>query len=332
MTDAPTTSKDYYFDSYSHFGIHEEMLKDEVRTLAYKNAIQRNKHLFEGKVVLDVGCGTGILCMFAASAGAKLVIGVDMSNIIDKAKVIVKDNGFEGRIVLLKGKMEEVQLPVDHVDIIISEWMGYFLLYESMLDTVLYARDRYLVPDGLIFPDKASMMLVGIEDAEYKEQKIAFWDDVYGFNMNAIKEVALKEPLVDVVEANSVATTPYVFKQIDIKTVTKADLAFATTFELTMTRSDYLHAFLGYFDITFSACHKPVHFGTGPQDRYTHWKQTVFYLQKDLVAAEGDVIKGRLSCTPNARNPRDLDITIQYAHQDQAGNVVSDDQLDFLMC
>lgn len=74
------------------------MLKDEVRTLAYKNAIMRNKHLFEGKVVLDVGCGTGILCMFAASAGAKLVIGVDMSNIIDQAKVIVKENGFEDRI------------------------------------------------------------------------------------------------------------------------------------------------------------------------------------------------------------------------------------------
>jgi len=70
------------------------MLKDEVRTLAYKNAIVRNKHLFEGKVVLDVGCGTGILCMFAASAGAKLVIGVDMSNIIDKAKLIVAENGF----------------------------------------------------------------------------------------------------------------------------------------------------------------------------------------------------------------------------------------------
>ena len=71
-------SGDYYFDSYAHFGIHEEMLKDEVRTISYRNAILRNKHLFEGKVVLDVGCGTGILSMFAAQAGARLVIGVDM--------------------------------------------------------------------------------------------------------------------------------------------------------------------------------------------------------------------------------------------------------------
>lgn len=40
------TSKDYYFDSYAHFGIHEEMLKDEVRTLTYKNSMHYNKHLF----------------------------------------------------------------------------------------------------------------------------------------------------------------------------------------------------------------------------------------------------------------------------------------------
>lgn len=47
------TSADYYFDSYSHFGIHEEMLKDEVRTKSYMNAILLNKHLFKDKIVLD---------------------------------------------------------------------------------------------------------------------------------------------------------------------------------------------------------------------------------------------------------------------------------------
>lgn len=52
------------------------MLKDEVRTMSYRNSIVNNKHLFKDKVVLDVGCGTGILSMFAAQAGAKMVIGV----------------------------------------------------------------------------------------------------------------------------------------------------------------------------------------------------------------------------------------------------------------
>lgn len=95
-----------------------------------------------------------------------------MSTIIEKAREIVEVNGMSDKITLLQGKMEEVTLPVDKVDIIISEWMGYFLLYESMLDTVLLARDKYLAPGGLIFPDKAHIYMAAIEDGDYKEEKI----------------------------------------------------------------------------------------------------------------------------------------------------------------
>merc|ERR1712087_1089324 len=83
------TAKDYYFDSYSHFGIHEEMLKDKVRTGTYRRSILDNKHLFEGKVILDIGCGTGILCMFAADTGAKQIFGIDCADIADAATEIV---------------------------------------------------------------------------------------------------------------------------------------------------------------------------------------------------------------------------------------------------
>lgn len=95
-----------------------------------------------------------------------------MSTIIFKAREIVKVNGLSDKITLIQGKMEEIEMPFPKVDIIISEWMGYFLLYESMLDTVLYARDTYLNPDGLIFPDKATIFVAGIEDGDYKEEKI----------------------------------------------------------------------------------------------------------------------------------------------------------------
>ncbi len=60
--------------------------------------------------------------------------------------------------------MEEITLPVAQVDIIISEWMGYFLLYESMLDSVLWARDKYLVKGGKMLPDKVNMYMAAVED------------------------------------------------------------------------------------------------------------------------------------------------------------------------
>lgn len=73
------------------------------------------------------------------------VYGIECSNIIIQARNIIEENGFKDKITLIQGKVEEVELPVDKVDIIISEWMGYFLLFESMLDTVLFARDKWLV-------------------------------------------------------------------------------------------------------------------------------------------------------------------------------------------
>lgn len=68
---------------------------------------------------------------------------------------------------MINGKVEDVELPVDKVDTIISEWMGYFLIYESMLDTVLFARDKWLRQNGMLFPDKAAMFIAGIEDEQY---------------------------------------------------------------------------------------------------------------------------------------------------------------------
>merc|ERR1712079_126178 len=252
------TSKDYYFDSYAHFGIHEEMLKDEVRTLTYRNSMWHNKHLFKGKTVLDVGCGTGILSMFAAKAGAARVIGVDMSSIVDHAKKIVADNGLSDTVTIVRGKVEEIELPhgIEKVDIIISEWMGYCLFYESMLDTVLYARDKWLAEGGLMFPDRATLYITGIEDRQYKDDKINWWDDVYGFDMSSIRKVAVSEPLVDSVDHKCVVTNNCLIKEIDIQTVRKEDIPFEAPFHLQVRRNDYIQALVAFFNIEFTHCHR----------------------------------------------------------------------------
>ena len=101
---------------------------------------------------MDIGCGTGILSIFAARAGAKHVYGIEFADIADYAREIVKVNNLTDKVTIIKSKVEEAVLPVEKVDIIISEWMGYFLIYESMLDTVLYARDKWLVKDGYVSP------------------------------------------------------------------------------------------------------------------------------------------------------------------------------------
>jgi len=307
---AEMTSKDYYFDSYAHFGIHEEMLKDEVRTLTYRNAMYHNRHLFKDKIVLDVGCGTGILSMFAAKSGAAKVYGIEMSNIVEHAKKIVKANNLDNVVEIIQGKVEEVNLPVEKVDIIISEWMGYCLFYESMLDTVLYARDKWLATNGMLFPDRATLFVSAIEDRQYKEDKINFWDNVYGFDMSCIRQVAVKEPLVDVVEPKQVVATSCLVKEVDLYTVKKDDLAFSSPFHLQIRRNDYVHALITYFNVEFTKCHKRTGFSTSPDSRYTHWKQVVFYLEDYVTAKTGENLSGTFTMKPNERNNRDLDFEI----------------------
>jgi protein arginine N-methyltransferase 1 len=318
MTEAPTqeallqkdkTSSDYYWNSYAHFGIHEEMLKDKVRTLSYKRAIIDNKHLFAGKAVLDVGCGTGILSLFASQAGARVVYAVDTSDIINQAKQIVLDNGFTDKVVCLQGKMEDVELP-EKVDIIISEWMGYFLLYESMLPTVLYARDKWLNEGGLVFPDQANLYIAAIEDGDYKAEKIQYWENVYGFNFSCIQEMAYREPLVDIVNANAINSTHHKILALDLNTCKKEDLTFQSDFEIFGQRNDFVTGFIAWFDITFTPCHKPVYFSTSPRSKYTHWKQTVFYLRDSLTLKDGEKVSGWIKVAPNQKNERDLDISI----------------------
>ncbi|KAG2738284.1 S-adenosyl-L-methionine-dependent methyltransferase [Suillus brevipes Sb2] len=109
-------------------------------------------------VVLDVGCGTGILSLLAAKSGAKHVYAVDASDIAERVEQIVKANGLEHVITVIRGKIEEISLlnDVEYVDIIISEWMGCALLYESMFDSVLQARDRFLKPEGSVTPSPAT--------------------------------------------------------------------------------------------------------------------------------------------------------------------------------
>ncbi|CAH3027527.1 unnamed protein product [Porites evermanni] len=138
----------------------------------------------------------------------------------------------------------------------------------------------------------------------------AGWDNVYGFDMSCIRNVALTEPLVDVVEAKQVVTNSCVVKEIDLHTVKKEDLSFSSPFQLYCRRNDYIHALVAFFTIEFTHCHKRTGFSTAPDCHYTHWKQTVFYLHDYLTVKYGEELIGEFKMKPNPRNNRDLDFNI----------------------
>lgn len=146
-----------------------------------------------------------------------------------------------------------------------------------------------------------------------------------------MKEVALTEPLVDTVELKALVTDPCPVLTLDLYTVTSADLSFKVPFSLTAKRNDFIHAIIAWFDIDFTACHKQIRFSTGPHAKYTHWKQTVFYLRDVLTIEEDEVVNGFLENKPNEKNKRDLDIKISYTFEPQDETRVSQGSLEYKM-
>lgn len=158
------------------------------------------------------------------------------------------------------------------------------------------------------------------------------WDNVWGFDFAPLKQTALTEPLVDTVEMKAVVTDPAPVFVIDLYTVTPADLAFALPYQLNVRRTDYIHAVIAWFDIEFAACHKPIRFSTGPHTKYTHWKQTVFYLNEVLTVEAGEKVTGTLDCRPNERNRRDLDIGITYKLEANEQGRAIQGKCEYKMC
>ena len=134
----------------------------------------------------------------------------------------------EDKITVIKGKIEEVELPVPNVDIIISDWMGYFLLFRSRIDSILWARDRYLVPGGKMLPDRAQLYIAAIEDHVYSLENQEFWSNVHGVNMSCITPTVMLEPLRAPFDSSNIISETCKIFDLDLLSCSKEDVSFAT--------------------------------------------------------------------------------------------------------
>lgn len=305
-----------YFNTYSHFAIHHEMLTDKVRTESYRDALLTNSNMFNNCIMLDVGCGTGILSMFAAKSGCRQVISVDQSDIIFHAMDIVRENNLANVITLKKGRLEDIDLPVEKVDAIVSEWMGYFLLFEGMLDTVIFARDNYLVPGGKILPNRCNISIVGSGDTNRYIDLVDYWSNVYGFKMSCMKPEVVREPSIEMSHVQDLITNVCELQSFDLYTVTTECVNFTSPFSLKVKKTGSLTAIVGYFDVFFDL-DNPIQFSTGPHAAPTHWKQTVFSLSEPVSVTEGETVTGKLICRRHVKDVRGLAVTIQIKNFSQ---------------
>ncbi|KAF1957090.1 S-adenosyl-L-methionine-dependent methyltransferase [Byssothecium circinans] len=341
-----------YFESYKGASIHREMIEDRVRTEGYRDFIEKNAELFTGKVVLDVGCGTGILSLFCARAGARKVFAVDNSDIAVRAKQNVKKNGYEEKIQVIQGKIEDFNtqqlIGKDKVDIIISEWMGYGLLFEGMLDSVLRARDLYLKEDGLMVPSHCTLVIAPIADKEWIADSTGekFWKDVYGFDFSSmIPGGALNDRDIGVfdVPSSALGGSSSLFYQLDLRKVMVKELDFTVPFTSTLKPNvTSLDGFAIWFDTFFLPPGKPhdatqidvskwdkngepgLGFSTGPYSTATHWHQAVLLLDEQdrkRVIKGGSSLKGSVTYRKGRRDVRGIDVMVAWEVEGGEGKV-----------
>ncbi|EDV58940.1 probable protein arginine N-methyltransferase 6 [Drosophila erecta] len=272
-----------YFDEYENLEIHELMLKDRPRQEAYYNAILGNKDLFKDKIVMDVGAGTGILSAFCAKAGARLVYAVEASNVATKVALdLIEENGLTSVVKVIQSRVEEFVLPAEaeKVDIIVSEWMGFYLLHEGMLDSVLLARDRFLKAGGLLFPSECTIFVAPCSVPSLFDD----WHNVDGIKMDTfarkLRTQKSSRPEITHLNPQDLLHEGVVFHWMNLLDVEASDLDSIQFKEvITAQKAGNHQGFCIWFDVRFPG--EDFILSTSPLSTPTHWKQCVVVLPEE---------------------------------------------------
>ena len=160
-------------------------------------------------MVIDVGAGTGILSMIAMDYGATCVYAIEMSKICHMAISNFQKKTYRKRISVHQCLAEDFTLGLDRADLIVSEWMGYFLIFENMLPSVLAVRDNCLKEGGDIIPREASLHIVGYF-GEYKDSDQQSVSNSQGTSCEAV---------VATIDEAQISTRKACIFEVDLRTV-----------------------------------------------------------------------------------------------------------------
>eukprot|EP00947_MAST-08B_sp_MAST-8B-sp1_P002657 g2657.t1 len=310
---------DTFFHYYGLLSHQQNMLQDYVRTGHYNSGILHNAADFRDKVVLDVGTGTGILAIFAAQAGARKVYGIEASSIAPHAERLIEANGLSDRIEIVRGKVQDVQLP-EKVDVIVSEPMGFMLVHERMLEVFVMARDKWLKPGGRMFPTRGTIYLAPFTDQslyDEVEQKVVFWEqsDFYGVDVSCMKAAARKEafaqPVVGYFDPKILLSSATVTHTIDFTTITVEGFhKIHIPYSFEIDKPALLHGIASWFDVVFEGSEATIPLTTAPGAPDTHWYQCRLLLEAPLGVNATQRISGELHMTANTQSSYDVDMSM----------------------
>ncbi len=230
---------------------------------------------------------------------------------------------------VVHGKAEEIDLPQGvQVDVIVSEWMGFYLLHESMLESVLLARDKHLKADGLMFPSKATIYAAACRLGQFHAEQVDFWNHLYGLDLSPVGQAVLEskrcKPEVTLVKADDLLSQPVRVADFDLAWLGLDEIERVHSRSFSSVLCDEPTDYQGvclWFDCSFewpdripstpATHHSVITLSTSPNSPPTHWQQTIIVLPSSIPVEEGDLIGWELTLKRGVEHRRRYQIELK---------------------
>ena len=283
---------------YAEFEVHRTMIRDRVRTEAFRRAI--NSVVRPGDIVLDVGAGSGILSVFAARAGAAAVYAVERTSIAVLAEQLAAANEVAETVHVIHGDITDIELP-EQVDVIVSEWLGGFGIDEGMLVPVIAARDRWLKPGGAMIPHSVTAWTALVHD-RYLADTIEFLrEHPFGLRLEVLVEKTVNEIIYSGtfrhLEEGDRRSEPRQLWTTDADRIPVEQAQAPHEAEILLPVHD--HGTANALALWFSAELAPgISLSVGPGDPPTHWGMTTAPLRSPVELKPGMAVRARVRTAP----------------------------------
>jgi len=224
---------------------HAGYLRDTVKRARFDEALRQVVH--PGAVVLDLGCGSGVLGLMALRHGAARVHFVDETAALVIARRTVEAAGFSDRAQFHRANAFELTLD-ESVDIVVCDHIGYFGLDYGAARLLADAARRFLRPGGIIIPQQLRLEVAGVCEPTVRAEIAAWRDGTMPTDFAWLAADAARRKVARTLTPDALLTAPGTVATILLG---RDDPDFVSgTVELTIERDGMLDGIGGWFDCT----------------------------------------------------------------------------------
>lgn len=273
---------------------HLSMLHDTARMDSFRRAIAAT--VKPGDVVVDIGCGSGVLSFMACDAGARKVYAIEAGPVIELARELAAENGFADRIEFLEGWSTEVSVG-EPADVLISETIGNAGFDEGIVAWTVDARRRLLRPDPVLVPERLRMWVAAVESFD-DHTLVSDWQTTgLPYDYTAAHRRAVRMLWFADFTPSNLLGQPELAGDVDLRTA--ADEPVTSSGSLRVDRDGTLHGLACWFDSLLCA---GVTIDNAPPRTESSWFHGFLPLAESIAVAAGDQFSWDLSVSADGEH------------------------------